>query len=661
MENIQSLKQNQCILHWTGSNCSVNAPKVITANGNVTQILPFPGAGIGMFDGTGDYLTTTDDFTQHFVITSSTWTIESWFYCGVTSANYGSFAGQRVDANNWWNAFYDAVNSRLRFVIFISGAYAADYYCSFSPTLGSLNYVSFERSGSSFYIYVNGVAQTLTTNQAFTAAVWSAPTPLTISTYPTGGTMMLGGLSEYRISNVMRHTGTYTQPRTQLQSDSNTKLLLHFLGSGQTFVDSSPSPKSITAYGDAKQLSSPCNSGIAYFDGNGDYLSYTAETTITGDITVEGWIQLPSLSVGSTLWSTNLKTVNYQYFALMFDPTNGLYVDYTDPAVWGGVAPVRIYQGSANGWAINTWYHICFIRSGNNGYIFRNGVLLNSGSATALPATFTLGRVGIIDGKTGFTYPMNGYMADVRVSNIVRYNVAGFTPSIQPFKPDPYTKLLLHFDGVGQAFYDASDVPGDNGFLILPDGVTVTPNGTFTSIRGKDGRSYYKFDGSTNYITLSDSDAWWMDKLDFTLAFWFKLGATPGSIVGILGQKPESGANANTGIAITVSTANQMSVSYLGSDNSTIAYLLKSGLIVGQWYFITVVSKNLVRSLYFDSVFVTSNTDTLGLYNSTLGFVIGDTGYYSPANCNIKDLIIFKGKALTQDQIAQLMDETFIY
>ena len=61
-------------------------------------------------------------------------------------------------------------------------------------------------------------------------------------------------------------------------------------------------------------------------------------------------------------------------------------------------------------------------------------------------------------------------------------------------------------DGIGNAFYDSSDPPGDNGFPILPNGVTITPTGTFTTVKDKDGQTYLKFDGSTNYISLTDVD-----------------------------------------------------------------------------------------------------------------------------------------------------------
>jgi hypothetical protein len=51
--NIESLKQNNCVLAWNGGPTTVNTPKQISSFGDCKQILPFAGAGIGMFDGTG--------------------------------------------------------------------------------------------------------------------------------------------------------------------------------------------------------------------------------------------------------------------------------------------------------------------------------------------------------------------------------------------------------------------------------------------------------------------------------------------------------------------------------------------------------------------------------------------------------------------------------
>jgi hypothetical protein len=40
----------------------------------------------------------------------------------------------------------------------------------------------------------------------------------------------------------------------------------------------------------------------------------------------------------------------------------------------------------------------------------------------------------------------NGYLDEVRISNIARYTAA-FTPSTTPFQSDANTVLLLHMDG----------------------------------------------------------------------------------------------------------------------------------------------------------------------------------------------------------------------
>ena len=75
---------------------------------------------------------------------------------------------------------------------------------------------------------------------------------------------------------------------------SSVSLLLHMDGTGSTFVDNSPSPKTITANGGVTQSDAQSKFGgkSAYFDGSGDYLTFgSADLSLgSGDFTLEMWV-----------------------------------------------------------------------------------------------------------------------------------------------------------------------------------------------------------------------------------------------------------------------------------------------------------------------------------------------------------------------------------
>lgn len=219
---------------------------------------------------------------------------------------------------------------------------------------------------------------------------------------------------------------------------------------------------------------------------------------------------------------------------------------------------------------------------------------------------------------------------------------------------------VLHWSGESAISGTYDDDGNKRGFLILPDGVTVTPSGTFTTQKMKDGRNIWKFDGSTNYVSLSDHDAWDIWNGDTTITLWIKFNNTLVSSI-ILYQAYD----ANNRWGIFYSSTGYLNLYGNVSGSKTFYYQDQTFTpLIDTWYHITIQRSGSSCIIFVNGIPKSVTVDTAFTGTTTIvgSLEIGRyhvTSVY--ANGNIKDLMIFKGKALTQDQIAAIMKETYIY
>ena len=227
-------------------------------------------------------------------------------------------------------------------------------------------------------------------------------------------------------------------PQTKVPVDpqfGSVSLLLHGNGAnGSTSItDSSLSPKTVTAFGNAQISTAQSKFGgssIA-FDGSGDYLAgVTTESdtfNMPGDFTVEAWIYLNSTAGTQTIagkWAT-------QQQAWVFQLTSStLFIATGNSGIFG-----KISSGSTT-FNTSTWYHIAATRSGSNIRLFSNGTLLvtdvNTFNATSANTTSVI-YVGL--NQDGAQHPFNGYIDELRITKGVARYTSNFTPPTAPF-PD---------------------------------------------------------------------------------------------------------------------------------------------------------------------------------------------------------------------------------
>jgi hypothetical protein len=187
---------------------------------------------------------------------------------------------------------------------------------------------------------------------------------------------------------------------------SSVSLLLHADGNGSSFVDSSASPKTLTAYGNATHSSTQSKFGgkSLYLDGSGDYLQTASNAAFgfgTGDFTIEYWHYPLQNSGNETLIDTRP----------------------SDTAAWlvlgkssGGA--VRCYDGSSvrtgGSMSLNAWNHIAWVRSSGVNTLYLNGTSV----ITFTNANDAGSSRGLTIGSNVLTSAENtyGYIDDLRIT-----------------------------------------------------------------------------------------------------------------------------------------------------------------------------------------------------------------------------------------------------
>jgi hypothetical protein len=255
------------------------------------------------------------------------------------------------------------------------------------------------------------------------------------------------------------------------------------VGTGTSFEDSSPSKHTVTANGNTTHSSaqSKFSGGSVYFDGTGDYLSVPQHADWafgTGSFTVDCWVY----KIATVAWETFMDTYSYA--------VNGFICGLKDSD-----STIAFYSENGTGWnyaggtalALNTWYHLAWVRDGNNFRMFVNGTQQGSTFTFSSSDNYTEGTL-LVGSRNGAQY-INGYMDEVRVTKGTALWTSNFTPPTRRNLSAPVVDLSGTGNGGNFATKDMTDVATyRDGQVIEPVASAVWDfDGTDDCINGGKG------------------------------------------------------------------------------------------------------------------------------------------------------------------------------
>jgi len=532
---------------------------------------------------------------------------------------------------------------------------------------GRWHHVAAVRSGTSLRLYVDGVQSgtTATTSQSFNAGATSNIRIGCINSAELG--RLNGYISNLRIVKGQAvYTSNFTPPTSPVTSTTNggalygtslvpnlsvtPSLLLNFDNGG--IVDRSYKNDALV-FGDAKTqtLSSKFGTGSLYFDGTGDYLTIPSSEILNlslGDFTVECWLNTTTIAAGEA-------DVIFRSASTVAGMDTLQYAIYRN----GSSLIVRVYSGTVTDYtinvgtiAINTWYHVALVRSGNNIYGYLNGTR----SATTFNITGTLNNNiawnGAIIGGPAFLW--NGYIEDLRITKgVAIYTGASFTPppKLQANNSDPYfSNVVLFLDGnnIGsQTNNQFRATAGDAARLPITRTSNVT-QGSFTPFSPNGWSGYFN---GTNYLTTTSTEPFNYSG-DLTIEMWFFPSSTLSQNGSLISKRAL--VTSVEGIELLFDTTNGTDykpVLYVSYNNSSWAVNTNSTINcnTAQWNHLAITRSGDQWRLFVNGVVGVDQTAAGTFLANAAAFTIGAgaaNGDQKIKDAYISNLRIVKGQAL---------------
>lgn len=354
---------------------------------------------------------------------------------------------------------------------------------SVTPTQNAWNHVAFVRNGTNWRLYINGTVSVNITGLSGTIVTRSTYPKVIGMWFNSSSYPLSGYISNFRIvTNTALYTAAFTPPTIEATTVTNTAVLTlkssSFIDLSSNALTISPVNSPTLTQGSLSLV--PAQLVYQYqvsLNGSSQYLTTpTAPFAFgTNNFTVEAWVYLNAMPT-SDAWPTNYNL--HMVVATIGTPNLGdgigFIIGQTKLIIQNNDTQ---YASTAHGMTTNTWYHLAYVRNGNNFYFYVNGVAVGSVAFSLSAGTGSTGYIGCETGQGAF---LNGSISNLRIVNGTAVYTTAFTkPSNESWSITNTTLLTLK----SSTFLDQSF----NAYTITPVGsptMALSTSLSLTSISG---------------------------------------------------------------------------------------------------------------------------------------------------------------------------------
>jgi hypothetical protein len=588
------------------------------------------GTGAMYFDGSGDYL-----LIPVASLGTADFTIEGWFNNSAQNTGIFQLLNSSSLPTGGAKPLALGVYTTNVFNLAYSGSDGIYSTGSFTPSIW--NHFAVVRYNGVLNVYLNGQPVAGHTNLTDTFNY--------VNTYCWVGGMFNSGyvyngyIDDFRITKgVARYTANFPVPTTSLPTIpptiaadpwwGNVSLLLDgtsvkndpywgnvgLLLTGETLADASDQNVPVTNNGavvtTSKQKYGTSSIQVAYSTGVTVPASVFNFGTTT-DFTIEFWVYLNSRTSYSTFCGQWGSTVR---FNIMLNTSSNAYMVGIQYINTGGADVFASSGFDSSNLPLQQWNHVAFSRSGSTCKCFINGV---GATLSSNPNIAPIGPVGVGNVSDQFSYGIDGYFADFRVTkNVARY-ISNFTVPDVAFSS---TKI--------------ADRTQNN--------LTITPYGNVqlsTDVK-KNGTGSMFFDGTGDYIAITPTTNLVLGTSDFTIEGWFYQIA--GGTYAHIFTTTASYLTANQ-LRMTNQSGTTLSVF---SGGSTTILTASTSYTQNTWNHFALVRSGTTITLYLNGVSVGSNTSVSTSFVADASWYVGSDSLYNYSwNGYIDDFRVTKGYA----------------
>ena len=565
-----------------------------------------------------------NDLTRGFYYNTS----NGWTVAGSFSSNASEWNQWRYSNSSTWASYrisnnFELMNSNARFIVF------ADYDNALNPTLATsfdsvtiptldTNSFHFQNSeidtwntgGNSYYLPLDGNSP-IGEDKFNNGNDW---TPVNFGGFntiekATGALPILNTISGGRVATVGVRTDAYASNLVLALPLVDEHDVSHLVNSGST-------QKVMVPYSNAAASTAESNfygGSFRFPGGTGDNVATGASSDFnfgSGDYTVEWWMYWTTKTGYQAVFDVGYTDADS--FLIQSNTGTSRFIVYAEG---GNILEELPAVGDA---PLNQWTHYAVVRNGDSMTLYRNGVVSDTGSATAGSVTGTKhGSSTHIAyfGSDEQGYEFNGYLQDFRIYK-------------------------------GVAKYTSEFIPASTNPDILPD----TPSGVSGSSKlAKIANGSVGFAGTSRLSIESTSDLDFSTN-NFTIEGFFNKTTTTGNQTLLASKKYYTAGNNGNWVLRITDNANIAFATYDGQLNLEYSeFSAPNG--VNRWYHFALVREgtgSTQTKFYLDGKFAGSMTLSKSLSDGgSNGIFIGhDDGPNNDLNGFISNVRVIKGTAV---------------